>query len=101
MIKWFAANKLVLNLDKPNIRKFVTKSSTHSALCIGYIEKYTEEMVNSKFLGLQSDKHLKWKNHKNEWFVGYVEYVMVLGLRSISVTVTFSNQFTMHTFILL
>jgi len=66
MIKWFSANKLVLNLDKTNIRKFVTKSSTHSALWIGYAEKYTEEMVNSKFLGLQSDKHLKRKNHKNK-----------------------------------
>jgi len=66
MIKWFAANNLVLNLDKANIRKSVTRSSTHSALCTGYTEKYTEEMVNSKFLGLQSDKHLKWKNHKNK-----------------------------------
>jgi hypothetical protein len=66
MIKWFVADKLVVNLDKANIRKFVTKSSTHFALCIGYIEKYIEEIVNSKFLGLQSDKHLKWKNHKNK-----------------------------------
>jgi len=56
MIKWFAVKKLVLNLDKANIRRFLTKSSTHSALCIGYTEKYTEEMLNSKFLGLQSDK---------------------------------------------
>lgn len=65
MIKWFAPNKLVLNLDKANIRIFVTNSALH----IGYTEKYTEEMVNSKFLGLQSDKHLKWKNHKNKWFI--------------------------------
>ena len=62
MIKWFAANKLVLNIDKANIRKSVTNSSTHSALCTGY----TEEMVNSKFLGLQIDKHLNWKNHTEQ-----------------------------------
>ena len=69
VIKCFAANKLVLNGDKANIRKFVTKSSIHSALCTGYTKKNTDEMVNSKFLGLQSDKHLKWKNHKNKGFV--------------------------------
>jgi len=27
MIKWFVANNLVLNLDKTNIMKFVTKNS--------------------------------------------------------------------------
>jgi len=36
MIKWFAANYLVLNLDKMNIMKLVTKNSAHSTLHIGY-----------------------------------------------------------------
>jgi len=45
-IKWFAANYLVLNLDKMNIMKFVTKNSAHSTLHIGYKEKYIEETVN-------------------------------------------------------
>jgi hypothetical protein len=43
-----AANNLVLNLDKTNIMKFITKNSSHSTLCTGYKEKYTEETVNAK-----------------------------------------------------
>jgi len=35
MIKWFAANNLVLNLGKMNIVKFITKNSSHSTLHIG------------------------------------------------------------------
>ena len=42
MIKWFAANKLVPNLDKTNIMKYITKISSHYTLHIGYKEKYTE-----------------------------------------------------------
>jgi len=40
MIKLFTANKLVLNMDKKNITKFIIKNLSHSALHIGYIEKY-------------------------------------------------------------
>ena len=39
MIKWSAANNLVLNLDKVNIMKFIAKNSAHSAVLIGYKEK--------------------------------------------------------------
>jgi hypothetical protein len=63
MIKWFAANKLVLNLDKINIMKFKTNNLSHSTLHTGYKEKYIEEMVNTQYLGLQTDNHLNWKNH--------------------------------------
>ena len=63
MIKWFAANNLGLNLDKTNIMKHVTKNSSHSTLYIGYKGKYIEETVNTKFLGLQTDNHINWKNH--------------------------------------
>jgi hypothetical protein len=35
MIKWFAANMLVVNLDKTNIMKFITKKSSHFTFCIG------------------------------------------------------------------
>jgi hypothetical protein len=31
--------------------------------CIGYNEKYIKESENTKFLGLQIDNHLNWKNH--------------------------------------
>jgi hypothetical protein len=66
MIKWFAHNNLVLNLDKINIMKFITKNSSHSTLHIGYKEKYIEETVNTKFLALQIDNHINWKNHTEE-----------------------------------
>jgi len=42
MIKWFAVNKLVLNLDKPNIMKYITKISSHCRVNVGYKKKYTE-----------------------------------------------------------
>jgi hypothetical protein len=50
MIKWFAANSLVLNLDTMNIIKFITKDSSQSTLHIGYKETYIEEALNIKFL---------------------------------------------------
>jgi hypothetical protein len=50
MIKWFATDKLVLNVDDTNIMKFITKYSAHSTLYIGYKVKYIEETVNTKFL---------------------------------------------------
>jgi hypothetical protein len=63
MIEWFAANKLILNLEKPNVMKFVTKNMSHCALTIGYIDKYIEEVVSTKFLGIHLDNHLNWNNH--------------------------------------
>jgi hypothetical protein len=58
MVEWFAANKLVLNLEKTNIMKFVMNNSPHCALTIGYKDKYMEETVNTTFLGLHLDNHL-------------------------------------------
>ena len=66
MIKLFAANNLVFNLNKTNIKKFMTKNSAHSILHIGYKEKYIQETMNTKFLGLQIDNHINWKNHIEE-----------------------------------
>jgi hypothetical protein len=53
MIKWFSTNNLVLNVDEMNMMKFIAKNSSHFTLHIGYKEKSREEMVNTKFLGLQ------------------------------------------------
>jgi hypothetical protein len=82
VIKLFAANKLVINLDKSNIMKFRTKNSSHSTLHIDYKEKYMEETVNTKCLGLQIDNHIHWKNHIEETIpklsgAGYVVRSMV------------------------
>jgi hypothetical protein len=58
MIEWFSANKLVLNLEKTNILKFVTNNLPYSALNIGHKDKYIEEAVHLKFFGIQIDNHL-------------------------------------------
>jgi hypothetical protein len=49
MSKWFAANKLALNLDKTNI-KFITNNTPQYPLSNGYNDKYIEESVHTKFL---------------------------------------------------
>jgi hypothetical protein len=57
---------LHLDLDKTAIMKFVTNNSSCSSLCVGYKERYIEDTVNTKFLGLQSDNNLSWKNHTGQ-----------------------------------
>jgi len=47
MINWFAAKKLILNVHKTNIMKFITNNSAYSILRIGYKAKYEEETVNT------------------------------------------------------
>jgi hypothetical protein len=66
MSKWFATNRLALNLDKTNIIKFIEYNSPWHALNIAYDCKCIEESVNMKFLGLQIDNHLNWTNHINK-----------------------------------
>jgi len=66
MIKWFAANNLVPDLNKTNIMKLTTKYLSHSTLHIGYKEKYVGERVNEKFLGLQTDNHIYWMDHTEQ-----------------------------------
>jgi len=63
MSKWFAANNLVLNLDKMNIIEFIIQNPSHSTLHIGYKEKYVEETMFKKFLSLQIVNHINWKHH--------------------------------------
>ena len=63
MIEWFSGNKLVLNLEKTNIIKSVTINQPYCALTISYKDKCIEEAVNLKFLGIQTNNHLKWRNH--------------------------------------
>ena len=38
-------------------------NSSHSALHIGYREKYVEETMNTNFLGLWIDININWYNH--------------------------------------
>jgi len=43
--------------------KFVTINQPYSALTVSYKDKCLEEAVNLKFLGIQIDSHLNWRNH--------------------------------------
>jgi hypothetical protein len=63
MSKWFTPNMLVLTVDKTNIIKFITNKSSQYDLEICHDDKYIEESINTKFLGLQIGNRLKWKNH--------------------------------------
>ena len=63
MIEWFSANKLVLNFEKTNIMKFITINQPNCALTVSYKDKCVEEVVNLKFLGIQIDNRLNWRNH--------------------------------------
>ena len=65
MIKQFAANNLVPNLDETNIIKFTTKNSSHATLRIGYRRVYRRG-VNTKFLDVQIDNHPNWMNSIEE-----------------------------------
>jgi hypothetical protein len=53
--KWFSANKLSPNLDKHNK---IHKRNSQYPFNIGCSDKYIEEEVNIKLLGLQIDDHL-------------------------------------------
>ena len=48
---------------KKNILKFVTNNLPYCALNIGHKDMYIGEAVHLKFLGIQIDNHLNWKNH--------------------------------------
>jgi len=43
--------------------KFVKINEPYCALTMSYKDKCIEEVVNLKFLGIQIDNHLKWRNY--------------------------------------
>ena len=63
MSNWFAAKKLVLNLDKGNTVMFKVANASHWAWRTGYKVKYVQETLSTKFLGLQTDNFLNFKSH--------------------------------------
>ena len=62
MIECFSANKLVLNLEKTNVMKYVTINQPYYELTVSYKGKCIGA-VNLKCLGIQIDNHLAWRNH--------------------------------------
>jgi len=51
MVGWFELNKLVQNLEKTNIMKFLTINSPFYDLTTGYKDTYIKERLYTKFLG--------------------------------------------------
>jgi hypothetical protein len=95
MSKWFAANKLALNLDKTNVITFTTHNVAQCPLSTGYNAKYIEESEQTKFLGLQIDNHLNWKNRIDK--LSPKSSGACYAVRS--ATLTRSNQFILPIFI--
>jgi len=60
--EWFLVNGLTLSLAKMNIIKFSSTKSKAEHIYIRYLNTI-KETDGLKFLGLQLDKFLNWKNH--------------------------------------
>jgi hypothetical protein len=63
MMEWFSANGLVLNMEKTNIMKFTSSHRSNIALQIMHQDKLLCENNHTKFLGLELDNNINWKNH--------------------------------------
>jgi len=63
MDEWFTVNVLSLNIDKTTVRHFNSNHLQDSTVQISYQGNKIKEVINTKFLGLGLDNHLKWKTH--------------------------------------
>jgi hypothetical protein len=63
MISWFTANGLSLNTDKTNIIKFTPSNKRYENFQLLYQSKQLIGSDRTKFLGLELDNHLNWKQH--------------------------------------
>jgi len=63
MTGWLSAKGLALNMEKTNIMKFTSSYHQNEAFQIIYQKKIITGTNNTKFLGLQLDKNISWKNH--------------------------------------
>jgi hypothetical protein len=61
VIDWSSVNGLVLNLEKTNIAKFIPNQNEPFQFI--YQNKVITESNNIKFLGLEVDMSMNWKNH--------------------------------------
>jgi mannose/fructose/N-acetylgalactosamine-specific phosphotransferase system component IID len=60
---WFSANGLALNMEKTNIMKFTPSNRLNETFQIIYQNRLLTGANNTKFLGLELDKNINWKNH--------------------------------------
>jgi mannose/fructose/N-acetylgalactosamine-specific phosphotransferase system component IID len=63
MTGWFSANGLVLNMEKTNIMKFTSSYHQDETFQIIYQKKIITGTNKTKFLGLELDKNISWKNN--------------------------------------
>jgi hypothetical protein len=63
MTGWFSANGLTLNMEKTNIMKFTSRYHQNEAFQIINQNKVITGTNNTKFLGLEFDENINWKNH--------------------------------------
>jgi hypothetical protein len=66
MYQWIDANHLVLNVEKTNIVKFMTTGLSQYLLAVRYADTLVKETTSIKFLCVQIDNHLNWKNHRSQ-----------------------------------
>jgi len=69
MTGWFSANGLALNMEKTNIMKFTSSYHQNEAFQIIYQKKILTGTNNTKFLGLELDKNISWKNHVQKFIL--------------------------------
>jgi len=63
--EWFLVNGLNLNLYKTNIIKFSSRKSKAEHIHIRYLN-IIKETYSLKFVDLELDKFLNWKNHMDK-----------------------------------
>ena len=63
MTGWFSVNGLALNMEKTNIMKFTSSYHQNEAFQLIYQKKIITGINNTKFLRLELDKNISWKNH--------------------------------------
>jgi hypothetical protein len=59
-------------MNKTNIVTFSLKHYQDKTFLINYQNNSIKESTYTKFLGLELDKHINWKNHINEILPKYV-----------------------------
>jgi len=63
MSKWFTVNDLSLNLHITKVMKVDLNYLQNASFQCFYKDKLIKEVIYTKFLGLEIDKHMNWKNH--------------------------------------
>jgi hypothetical protein len=60
---WILVNGLFLNIEKTSTFTFSSVHLQNDHIQITYQNKTTKEAINIKFLWLELDKYMNWKNH--------------------------------------